>query len=279
MKLFHMVLAAAVAMSVAAPLQAQMSSMTQMGGGSYTTNLISPPTADTQIGRGMLMISQAMPGMRGMPMGTPGTGGNARGLRIRMILSGVNSQNALVTSSGNHLYVVGSLTSADGTSQPVSVDQLFDINGGTAVLYVPLTLPSFTLPATLQIENVAVADANGHSFGVSGLRMSAVSTHPTMTPGMHDSTMTPGMHDSTMTPGMHDSTMTPGMHDSTMTPGMHDSTMTPGMHDSTMTPGMGATMTMTPGMGGSTMTPGMGAIATMTPGMHSSTMPRRMGGR
>lgn len=205
MRLFHMALAAAVATFVAMPLQAQMSSTMQMGGGSYTAHLVSPTTADTQIGRGMLMISQGMPGMGGMPMMTPGTGANARGLRIRLILTGVVNQGALVTSSGNHLYVSASLTSADGSSQPIPVDQLFDINAGTAVLYVPLTLSSFTLPAVLQIANVEITDANGKTFGVPGLRMPAPAAIPTlhMTPGMGGSTMTPGMGPhATMTPGM-----------------------------------------------------------------------------
>lgn len=202
MRLFHMALAAAVATFVAVPLQAQMSSTMQMGGGIYATNLVSPTTADTQIGRGMLMISQGMPGMGGMPMMTPGPGGNARGLRIRLMLAGVVSHGARVTSSGNHLYVSTSLTSADGSSQPISVDQLFDINAGTAVLYVPLTLSSFTLPAVLQIANVEITDASGKTFGVPGLRMSAVPTQQ-MTPGMGGSTMTPGMGPhATMTPGM-----------------------------------------------------------------------------
>jgi hypothetical protein len=205
MRLLHMALAAAVAACLAAPLQAQKSSMMQMGGGIYATNLVSPTTADTQIGRGMLMLSQSMPGMGGMPMMTPGPGGNARGLRIRLILTGVVNQGARVTSSGNHLYVSASLTSADGSSQPISVDQLFDINAGTAVLYVPLTLSSFTLPAVLQIGNVEITDANGKAFGVPGLRMSAPSAIPTlhMTPGMGGSTKTPGMGPhATMTPGM-----------------------------------------------------------------------------
>jgi hypothetical protein len=197
-----------------------MSSMMQMGGGSYTASLVSPLTADTQIRRGMVMISQGIPGMGGMPMMTPGPGANARGLRIRLLLAGVVSQGALVSSSGNHLYVSASLTSADGSSQPISVDQLFDINAGTAVLYVPLTLSSFTLPAVLQIANVEIADANG-TFGVPGLRMSAVPT-PQRTPGMGGSTMTPGMGPrATMTPRTTGSTMTPGMGPrATMTPRM-----------------------------------------------------------
>lgn len=199
MKLFRMGLTAAVVACAAGSVHAQMSSAVQMGGGSYSANLISPATADPQIGRGMLMISQ---GMAGMPMATPGT--STRGLRIRLILTGVVSHGATVTSKDDHLYVSGSLVSGDGSSQPVSVDQLFDVNAGRAVLYVPLTLPSFTLPATLEIEHVEVADADGNTFGVSGLRMSAVPTRPAMTPGMGGGTMTPGsMHPAaTMTPVM-----------------------------------------------------------------------------
>ncbi|MFI5396005.1 MAG: hypothetical protein ACHQ9S_10770 [Candidatus Binatia bacterium] len=238
MRLFHMALAATVATCVAVPLRAQMSSTMQMGGGSYTTHLVSPMTADTQIGRGMLMISQGMPGMGGMPMMTPGPGANARGLRIRLMLAGVVSQGAPVTSSGNHLYVSASLTSADGSSQPISVDQLFDINAGTAALSVPLTLSSLTLPAVLDVANVEIADTNGKTFGVPGLRMSTVPTQH-MTPGIEPHvTRTPGMGGPTMTPGMRPHPM--------MAPGMGGSTMTPGMGGprATMTPGMGSHMGM-----------------------------------
>ena len=101
---------------------------------------------------------------------------------MRLLLAGVVNQGAPVTSSGNHLYVTGNLTSTDGSSQPIPNDQLFDINAGTAVLNVSLTLSSFTLPAVLEIANVELVDANGKKFGMPGLRMSAVPT-PQMTPG------------------------------------------------------------------------------------------------
>lgn len=211
MKWFYMAVAAALATWVAVPVQAQMSSRMQMGGGSYATNLVSPTTADVQIGRGMLMIHRNMHGMQGMGMmtPTPGPGGNAQGLQIRLLLVGVVNQGGLVTSTDNHLHVLGTLTAADGSSHPIDVDQPFAINNGVAAVYVPLSLSNVTLPAVLQVDHVELDDTNG-PFGLPGLRMAAPVLVPTpyMTPGMNG-TMTPGMGP-TMTPGMG-GTMTPGM--------------------------------------------------------------------
>jgi len=219
MKCSYVAAAAALAIWVTAPVQAQMSMMAQMGGGSYTTSLVSPTTADTQIGRGSLMIHRSIRGMQGMGMMTPspGPGGNAQGLQIRLLLAGVVNQGGLVTSTDNHLHVLGTLTAADGSSQPIDVDQQFAINNGVVAAYVPLSLSNVTLPAVLQVDHVELDDANG-TFGLPGLRMAGPALAPTpyMTPGM-GGTMTPGMGP-TKTPGMG-GTMMPGMG-GTMTPGM-----------------------------------------------------------
>jgi hypothetical protein len=208
---FHMVGAAALATWVAVPAPAQMAMMTQMGGSSYATNLVSPATADVQIGRGILMIRQSMHGMQGMGMMTPnpGPGGSGQGLQLRLVLTGVVNQGGRVTSADNHLRVLGTLTAADGTSQPIDVDQPFAINNGVAAVYVPLSLPDVTLPVALQVDHVELDDADG-AFGLPGLRVAAPTAAPTpyMTPGM-GRTMTPGMGP-TMTPHMG-RTMTPGM--------------------------------------------------------------------
>lgn len=200
MKWFHIVVAA-VAAWVAVPVQAQMPMMGQMGGSSYATNLVSPTTADVQIGRGMLMIRRSMHGMQGMGMmtPTPGPGGNVQGLQVRLVLVGVVNQGGLVTSTDNHLHVSGTLTAADGSSQPIDVDQPFAINNGVVALYLPLSFSNVTLPAVLQVDHVELDDANG-AFGLPGLRVTAPALVPTpyMTPGM-GGTMTPGMGG---TPGM-----------------------------------------------------------------------------
>jgi len=221
MKWFHVAVVAALATWVAVPVQAQMSSMAHMGGGSYTTSLVSPTTADRQIGRGMLMINRGMHGMQGTGMMTPspGPGGNAQGLQIRLLLVGVVNQDGPVTSTDNHLHVLGTLTAADGSSQSINVDQPFAINNGVAAVYVPLGLSNVTLPAVLQVDHVELDDANG-TFGLPGLRMTAPAAGPTphMTPGM-GGTMTPGTGPRpTMTAKMG-GTMMPGMG-GTMTPGM-----------------------------------------------------------
>jgi hypothetical protein len=217
MKWFHTAVAAALATWVALPVQAQMS-MRGMGGGNYMTGLVSPTTADTQIRRGVLMINRGMHGMtQGMMTPSPGPGENVQGLQIRLFLSGVVNQSGPVTSSGNRLHVLGTLTAADGSSHPIDVDQLFEINNGAAAVYVQLSVSNVPLPAVLQVDHVELDDANG-PFGLPGLRVvdrAAVPT-PVMTPGM-GGTMTPGMG-STMTPHMG-ATMTPRMG-GTMTPGM-----------------------------------------------------------
>jgi hypothetical protein len=155
--------------------------------------------------------------MQGMMTPGPGPGGNAQGLQIRLLLSGVVNQGGPVTSTDNHLHVLGTLTAADGSSQPIDLDQPFAINNGAAAVYVPLRLSNVPLPAVLQVDHVELDDANG-TFGLPGLRVAAPASVPTpvMTPGM-GSTMTPGMGP-TMTPHMG-ATMTPGMG-GTMTPGM-----------------------------------------------------------
>jgi hypothetical protein len=211
MKSFHMAVAVALATWIAVPVQAQMSSMARMGGGGYATNMVSPTTADTQIGRGMLMIHRGMRGMQGTGMMTPGfgPGGNAQGLQIGLLLVGVVNQGGLVTSTDNHLHVLGTLTAADGSSQPIDVDQPFAINNGVAAVYVPLSLSNVTLPAVLQVDHVELDDTNG-TFGLPGLRIAGPVLAPTpyMTPGM-GGTMTPGMG-RTMT-RVIGGTMTPGM--------------------------------------------------------------------
>ena len=155
--------------------------------------------------------------MQGLMTPSPGPGGNLQRLQIRLFLSGVVKQGGRVTSTDNHLHVLGTLTAADGSSQDIDVDQPFEINNGAAAVYVSLSLSNVTLPAVLQVDHVELDDADG-TFGLPGLRMSASTAFPTpvMTPGMGN-TMTPGMGPS-MTPHMG-ATMTPRMG-GTMTPGM-----------------------------------------------------------
>jgi hypothetical protein len=207
MKWFYTAVAAALATWVALPVQAQMS-MGGMGGGNYVTGLVSPTTADTQIRRGVLVINRGMHGMmQGMMTPSPGPGGNAQGLQIRLFLSGVVKQGGRVTSTDNHLHVLGTLTAADGSSQDIDVDQPFEINNGAAAVYVSLSLPNVTLPAVLQVDHVELDDDTG-AFGLPGLRVDGAAAVPTpmMTPGM-GGTMTPGMRP-TMTRRMS-GTMTP----------------------------------------------------------------------
>lgn len=236
MKVCRIVSGAAALACTVLSAQVGMSQMMPMGTSSFAVNLVSPATAPVQIGRGMLMIHRSMQGMGGgmgnVPMMTPGVGTGSSRLGIRLMLTRVTSSGTLVTSSDNHLQIAGSLTSGDGSSQPVDIDESFDLTDGTAVLFVPLSLPKAADPAVLQIDSIVIVDAAGSGFGLPGLR---TSIPPTATPGMM-----PGM---SPTHGM----MAGGA--STMTPRMNPApTMTPGI-GMRMTPHPAATPTVMHGMG------------------------------
>lgn len=267
MRVFPLLMGVAAAGWIAAPSQAQMGHMGEMGGARFMVNVVSPMTSPIQIGRGVLMINRGMmagmSGSGGMPMMTPGPG--SQGLQIRLFLSGVTDAGTLVTSNDNHLQISGTLTSSDGSNHGIDVDAPFNLTNGTGFFFLPFSLPDVAAPAVLEINKVGIVDAAGNSFGVAGLRTSApvLSPTPGMMPGMSP---TPGMMPRmSPTPGMMGG-MTPHM-----TPGL---TMTPRMSpDPTMTPGMMGSMTphMTPGL---TMTPRMNPDPTMTPGMGTGMTPR-----
>ncbi len=153
--------------TVAAPLDAQMRSGMMMGGPRSMLNLVSPATSPTQVQRGVLTLNSMMGGSGTSMMG--GSSGPSTAGRLRLVLVGVVNGGALVTSTGNRLMLTARLTSAAGSDTPVTVDQQFDITAGVAVLFMPLTLPSFTPPATLQIGSVEVLDSSGSPFAVEGV--------------------------------------------------------------------------------------------------------------
>ncbi len=209
MKWFFVTAASGAALCLATISQASMMPMGQMGGSSFMINLVSPPAATTQVRRGILMVGHGMMRSAPMPMMTPGTGGSAA-VQIRLILSGVSDQEGFVTSSNNHLYLSGSVTTADAGTQALSIAQPFDMTNGTAMLIVPVGPSGMTAPAVVEIESVTIADDAGNTFAVPGFRIAAPAA--TATPGMPYPTMTPGMPHATMTPGMGmGPTMTPHM--------------------------------------------------------------------
>ncbi len=211
MKSFSVVAASGAALCLVTLSHASMMPMGQMGGSSFMINLVSPPEATTQVRRGILMVGRGMMRSAPMPMMTPGTGsGSGSALQIRLILSGVSDQDGLVTSSNNHLYLSGSVTTAAGT-QPLSIDRRFNITNGTAMLVVPAGISGITAPAVVEIESVTIADDGGNTFAAPGFRIAAPLA--TATPGMPRATMTPGMGmGPTMTPLMGPGTgMGPGM--------------------------------------------------------------------
>ncbi len=151
--------------AAALPVGAQMHSGTMMGGPRSMLNLVSPVTSATQVQRGVLVLNTMMGNSGTSMMGGPG--GTAA--RLRLMLVGVVSGGTPVTSSGNRLVLAARLTSAGGGDAPVTVDEQFQITAGAALLSIPLTLPSFTVPATLQIESVEILDNRGSTFAVQGV--------------------------------------------------------------------------------------------------------------
>jgi len=101
----------------------------------------------------MVMIGPYMAGMMGQnPTGTGRPGNPAPGIRIMLRLSGVTETNGLVASKENHLIFEGQLTTPTGTPAPITLDQLFAVNAGSAWVQVPLSFSSVTGPATLTIN-------------------------------------------------------------------------------------------------------------------------------
>lgn len=203
MKAFSTVVGGAGTLCLLAAAHASMMPMGQMGGTSFMINLVSPPAAAPQIRRGILMVSRGMMAATPTAMMTPGAGPGSQssGLQIRLLLSGVSGQGGTVTSVNNHLYISGSITAADASTQPIDIDRPFGVTAGTAMVVVPITTAGLTPPAVVQIDNVAITDDHGNTFAVPGFRIAApVATatagmpHPTMTPGMGmGPTMTPHM--------------------------------------------------------------------------------------
>ena len=142
-----------------------------MGGGRHAMiNLVSPADSPTQIRRGAIMIGQYMVGMMGQ--NSPGPSGTQTpGIRIVLHLSGVADTNGLVTDAGNHLIFEGQLTTPTGNGAPISIDQIFALNAGVAVIQVPLSFPSVTGPATITIDRIAVEDNSGNDFAVPGVSL------------------------------------------------------------------------------------------------------------
>jgi hypothetical protein len=142
-----------------------------MGGGRHgTINLVSPADSPTQIRRGTIVIASYMFGMMGS--GASGSSGSGTpGVRVMLRLYGVTDTNGLVTSTSNHLIFAGELTTPTGNRAPISVDQLFALNAGSASVQVPISLSSVTGPATITIDRIAVQDASDNAFAVPGVAL------------------------------------------------------------------------------------------------------------
>ena len=175
----------AVAIAVTLPVAAQMMNQGNgMGGGRRTIiNLVSPADSPTQIRRGTVMVGQYMLGMGQNAMGPGMPGVNASGTpgaRLVLRLYGVSDTNGLITSTGNRLIFQGELTTPTGSNTPLLIDQAFALNNGSAMVQVPVSLPSVTAPATITIDQVAVVDAGGNAFAVPGIALAQ--PIPQMTP-------------------------------------------------------------------------------------------------
>jgi hypothetical protein len=174
----------AIGIMVTVPVVAQMMHQGDMGGARRTTiNLVSPADSPIQIRRGTVMVGQRMLGMgqSSTGPGMSGLGGNGSpGVRLVLRLYGVSDANGVVTSAGNRFIFHGELTTPTGSNTPIVIDQAFALNSGSAMVQVPLSLPSLTGPATISINQVAVADGGGNAFAVPGIALAQPT--PQMTP-------------------------------------------------------------------------------------------------
>ena len=82
------------------------------------------------------------------------------GLRIVLRLSGVTDANGLVTTTANHLVFEGQLTTPTENSTPISIDQPFTLNAGSAFVQVPISM-STSGAATITIDRITVEDSGG----------------------------------------------------------------------------------------------------------------------
>ena len=167
----------ALALALALPVGAQMMNQGDgmMGGGRRTMiNLVSPANSLTQIRRGTLMFGQymSMMGQNSMGPGMSGPGANGASVSqvmLRLYLSGVSDANGWLTNTGNTFSFQGHLTTAAGPTDLPPIEQDFALNRGAASLQVPVSLPSFTGPASIIIDHVGVTDAKGNTFAVPGI--------------------------------------------------------------------------------------------------------------
>ncbi len=181
-----MMVGVVLAGTFALPVSAQMSSGMMnsgmmMGAPRSMLNLVSPATSPTQVLRGELMFNSMMGGAGTSMMG--GLSGSSSSLRLRLLLVGVVNGGVPVTSTGNHLLVTAHLTSAAGDDASVPFDLEFDITSGLAVVSKLLTLPSFTPPATLELESVKVVDGGGTTIAVQGVALGRTLPSPTPNSG------------------------------------------------------------------------------------------------
>lgn len=164
-------------------LSAQMMQGGMMSGGSHgMINLVSPADSPTQIRRGAITIGShmTMMGSNSMGSGMPGPGGtDTRGLRLVLRLYGVQDSNGLVTSTGNHFIFEGQLATPTSRS-PISFDQPFALNAGSALVQVPITFTKATGPATITIDQITVHDGD-NVFAVPGVALAQPTAQ--VTPG------------------------------------------------------------------------------------------------
>ena len=176
--------AAVLLASLAAlPVAGQMhgpGDMSGMGGARHMSiNLVSPPGAAAQLGRGMLVIGQPM-GM--MMMQHNGSAGQSLVLLLR--LAGVSDAHGLLTNSHNHFVFDGRLASATGEVQ-VPVDEQFTLQNGAALLRVEVPLGTLSQPARLLIDRIEVSDDGGETFAVPGVAISRAAPASTPRPTPH----------------------------------------------------------------------------------------------
>lgn len=145
-------------------------------------NLVALPTSSIGFKQGGVVLTPPV-----TPKGqTPTPTTSTSDLLLQVILTGVVEGGSPVTSTGNHLVVNGQLALAVGQSQPIAIDQEFTISNGAATVQVPVLLPNFKGSGALEIDSVALSDANGQIFAVAGV-MVHKKAHPTKTPKPHHS--------------------------------------------------------------------------------------------
>jgi len=154
---------------LALPAVARGNSSPVLGAKRMKINLVAPPTSPIVFKRGLVTLGPPAAPKGATPLPTATAPDTPADVLLQLTLTGAASGGNPVTNAGNHLVLNGQLVLASGSSEPIAVDGEFSINNGSAVLQVPVQLPTFTGSGALEIDSVALSDASGQIFAVGGL--------------------------------------------------------------------------------------------------------------